>query len=506
MKFTFSASPNIRQKQGTKRMMLELTIALLAVYAFSLVFYAMNEDYGMKYVTQALILMATSLLVTFVIEALWALFKKENIVKYISSSFGWVTAIILTLMCPVDMQPYALGIATFFAIFVGRILFGGFGQNVFNPAAVGFAIIFASFAGSRVPDMITAATPTSLIANEYHWLTLNDSLISQLLGKYDLWTLFSGWYAGALGETCTLLLLVIGAILIIRKIIDWRVPVIYLGSIFVLTSALALFAGMGITDFIWYPIYHLCTGGVVFGAVFMLTDPVTSPTSKQGKCVFALGAGIITVLIRVLATAPEGCMYSILIMNMLTPAMEQAFSGKQLALRKKAWTLLGVLSVLGIGTMYLANLKIEPAEPKPVEKPKTVILTMDDSYVNSLNATLDSTTKNADGSTTYTVTAEGFASKEGPNMPNYNHPFEPNVFEIVIDADGKTIVSVEPKVIKDTPYIGDKILSKKYLDQFTGKDISTLNEVEKNDAVAGATFSVKSHMRALLEVKKALGY
>lgn len=503
MKFTFSVSPNFRQKMSTTRMMWELTIALLIVYAFSLFYY--SSEYGSEYVTQALILMATSLVVTFLCEVVWALLKKQNIKKYIASSFGWITAIILTLMCPIDTQPYALAIATFFAIFVGRILFGGFGQNIFNPAAVGFAVIFASFAGAKVADVATEATPVTLMANDYNWLTLNDTMIKALMNKVGgLWNLFIGWYPGGLGETCTLLLLVIGVVLIIRRIIDWRVPVIYLGSILVLTSALAMFSGM--SDWFWYPLFHLCSGGVVFGAVFMLSDPVTTPTTRIGKCIFALGAGIITVLIRVLANAPEGCMYSILIMNMLTPAIEQAFTGKQTKLQQKGYATLAILSVFGIATMYLANLKIEPAEPKKPEQPKTEILKMDDDYVNSLNATLDATVDNGDGTTTYTVTAEGYAAKEGPNVPNYNHPFDPNVFEIVIDADGKTIVAVKPTVIKDTEYIGDKILNEKYLNQFVGKDISTLNEVEKNDVVSGATFSVKSSMRALLEVKKALGY
>lgn len=503
MKFTFSVSPNLRQKQSTKRMMLELTIALLVVYAFSLFYYF--KEFGSEYAIQALLMMATALGVTFVTEIAWALFKKENLKKYLASSFGWITAIILVLMCPVDTQLYALGMATFFAIFVGRILFGGFGQNIFNPAAVGFAIIFASFAGAKVADVATGATPISTMATGYNWLTLNDTMISTLLDKFDgLWNLFLGWYPGGLGETSTLLLLLLGVILAIRKVIDWRVPLIYLGSIFVLSSALALFCGM--SNWLWYPIFHVCTGGVAFGAVFMLSDPVTSPATKQGKCVFALGAGIITVLIRVLANAPEGCMYSILIMNMLTPAIDQAFSGKQRALIKKSWISLSVLSLLGLGSMYLANMAITPAEPKKPEKPKTEMIAMSDDYVNSLSATLDGSEKNADGSTTYKITAEGFAAKEGPNMPDYGHPFEPNQFEITIAADNKTIVSVNVTAMNDTEYFGDKILNAKYLDQFKGKDISTLNEVEKNDVVSGATFSVKSSMRALLEVKKALGY
>ncbi len=500
MKYTFNVSPNLRQSQSTKRIMLELTIALLGVYAFSLFYYQMEE--GSEYTVQALILMATSLIVAFVTETIWALCKKQNVKTYLSTSFGWTTAMILTLMCPISITPYALGIATFFAIFVGRILFGGFGQNIFNPAAFGRAVLFASFAGATT-DIVTSATPTTIMASEYNWLTLDSSMIQSLMTKTGgLWNMFTGWYPGALGETSTVLILLLGVILALRKVIDWRVPLIYLGSIFVLSSAIALFAGMN--DWLWYPVFHICTGGVAFGAVFMLTDPVTSPVSAQGRCIFALGAGIITVLIRVLANLPEGCLYSILMMNMLTPAIDQALSGKQLAMRKKTWIVLSVLSILGIGSMALAVQAIEPAKPKPVEKPKTVEISMSDEYVNSLKASIDQTKDNGDGTTTYTVTAEGFAAKEGPNYPDYNHPFEPNVFEITIENETNIIKSVRPIVIKDTEYIGDKIQHEKYLNQFIGKDITTMEQVEKNDVVSGATFSVKSSMRALLEVQKAL--
>lgn len=502
MKFTFSASPNLRQQQSTKRIMLELTIGLLAIYAFSLIYYM--QSYGSEYMLQAVLLMATSLIVAMVTETAWAWITKQDIKKFLGSSFGWVTAIILTLMCPISIKPFALGMATFFAILVGKLVFGGFGQNIFNPAAFGRAIIFVSFA-SATTDIVTSATPTTIMATNYNWLTVNSSMIDNLMREVGgLWTMFNGWYPGALGETSTLLILIIGVVLAIRKVIDWRVPVIYMGSIFVMTSALALFAGMD--NWLWYPAFHLCTGGVAFGAVFMLTDPVTSPTSAQGRCIFALGAGIITVLIRVLANLPEGCLYSILLMNCLTPAIEQALTGKQLAMKKKAWIIFGVITVLGLGSIFLANQKIEPAEPKKVEVKPTVKLSMDDEYTNALGATLDGQVVNEDGSTTYTVTADGFASVEGLNMENYDHPTEPNVFEITIASDNKTIVSLKPTVIKDTEYIGDKIAKTSYLSQFEGKDISTLMEVEKNDAVSGATYSVKSSMRALLEVKKALGY
>lgn len=502
MKFNFNPGPNLRQKQSTHNIMFELLIGLLVIYAFSLFYY--YSEHGSSYMMQAIILMVTSVVVAGVTEVAWAVITKQNVKKFMLSSFGWITAIILTLMCPISITPYALGVSTFLAILVGKLLFGGFGQNIFNPAAVGRAIIFASFAGAMT-DITTSATPTTVMATQYNWLTLDSSMITKLLdGVGGLGTLFNGWYPGALGETSTLLIILVGVALAFRKVIDWRVPVVYMGSIFILTSGIAIFSGM--SDWLWYPIFHLCSGGIAFGAVFMLTDPVTSPTSAQGRCIFALGAAIITVLIRVLANLPEGCLYSILIMNMLTPMIEKALDGKQLALRKKAWTIFGIVSVLGIGSMFLATLAIEPAAPKKAEVKPVVMLNFADEYINSLAASIDGSVKNDDGSTTYTVSAEGFAAKEGPNMPDYGHPFEPNVFEIIIEPDGKTVRSLAVTVVKDSEYFGDKLENKKYTAQFVGKDLSTDFEVAVNDAISGATYSAKSSVRALLEVKKALGF
>ena len=213
------------------------------------------------------------------------------------------------LMTPISIRPFALIVSTFLCILFGKLLFGGFGNNIFNPAAVGRAIIFATFMGATT-DVVTTATPTTTIATEFNWLVLDSDLITEMMDAIGgLGTLFTGWYPGALGETSALLILILGVILAIRKVIDWRIPTIYLGSIFVLTAAIALFRGVGsygnLPGFIWYPLVHVLTGGVVFGAVFMLTDPVTSPTSAQGKTIFALGAAIITVLIRIKANLPK---------------------------------------------------------------------------------------------------------------------------------------------------------------------------------------------------------
>ena len=493
MKFTFSVSPNLRQKQSTQRIMLELMLGLAVVYGFALIYYF--TAYGSAYALQAVVLLAVSLAVALVSESVFALVLKKNVKQYLSSSFGWITAIILTMMCTIDITPYALGVATFFSIFFGKLLFGGFGNNIFNPAAVGRAIVFATFMGATT-DVITSATPTTVIASEFNWLVTNPEMIKDMMSEIGgIGKLLTGWYPGAIGETSAIIILLVGVVLSIRRVIDWRVPAVYLGSIFVLAAGIALLRGVGSYDgipgFIWYPLVHVLTGGVVFGAVFMLTDPVTSPTSAQGRCIFALGAAIITVLIRVKANLPEGCLYSILMMNMLTPMIEKGLEGKQLALRKKATIIFSIVAVVGMGSVLLAGSVIEAKEPAPA-----VMLNTADKDVNKFEAKLSGKTENSDGTVTYHVESQGYASTEDPTI--YNK------FDITVKDD--KIVTVVPTEINDTPYQGDKIDNPAFLDQFIGQDLKKDVEVEKNDAVTEATFSSKSTVRAVEEVRKALGY
>ena len=167
MKFTFSVSPNLHQKQSTKRIMLELMLGLAAVYVFALVYYFM--EYGSSYALQAVLLLAVALVVALVTESVFALVLKKNVRQYLSGSFGWITAIILTMMCTIDITPYALGVATFFSIFFGKLLFGGFGNNIFNPAAFGRAVIFNAFMGAAT-NVVTSATPLTAIGTASSWI------------------------------------------------------------------------------------------------------------------------------------------------------------------------------------------------------------------------------------------------------------------------------------------------------------------------------------------------
>lgn len=375
MKFNFHVSPSLKGNLTTKEIMKELTLGLLLVFVLAVFYYA--SAYGSRYALQAILLLVCSLVTTLVCEFLFVKIRKRDPKKEIQNSFGWVTAIILTLMVPISTRPYALIISTAFAIIFGKMLFGGFGHNIFNPAAVGRAVIFATFTGAST-NLVTSATPTALIANSYGWVPANADALDGFLSQVGGWSsLFLGTYPGALGETFTIAIVLIGIFLIVRKIIDWRVPVVYLGTIFVMTAIVAIITGVGsyhgIPGFIWYPVLHLILGGVVFGAFFMLTDPVTSPTSAAGRTIFALGAGILTVLIRLTGNLPEGCLYSILLMNMMTPLIESLLDGKQLDILKKAKHGFIYLALIGLAITIFAACSVHPVSNPKGEKEAKVV-------------------------------------------------------------------------------------------------------------------------------------
>lgn len=443
MKFTFNPAPNFKCKLSTKQIMFELLLGLLVVYGFSLFYYATN--YGATHVIQALLIMAVSVGAAYVTEVLWALGTKKGL-KSIKTSFPFITAVILALMMPINVSLYAVGVSSVIALLFGKLVFGGFGQNIFNPAALGRAIIFAAFTGLTT-DVVTSVTPTSLMASQYNWFVTDASMVAKLMEEVGgLGNLFLGMYPGALGETSALVIALVGAVLAYRKVIDWRVPVVYISTVFVITTVIALTNGMGM----WYPLYHILSGGLMFGAVFMATDPVTSPTSAAGRCIFALGCGILTVLIRVKANLPEGVLYSILIMNSLSSLIERSLDGEQRKMMKKAMTGFAVTALVGLAACLLAFSTLSPVEP---EVPSEVEIV-----------------ENADGTTTRTVAKKGFAGE--------------NKFEIVVDADGK-VVSVECVEFNDTPGFGDNATTEEHLSKFVG---ATAGNVP-TDTVSGATFT-----------------
>ncbi|MHC5003807.1 MAG: RnfABCDGE type electron transport complex subunit D, partial [Planctomycetota bacterium] len=217
-------------------------------------------------------------------------------------------------------------------IVLGKIVFGGLGQNLFNPALVGRAFLQAAFpttittwsapggpgqilagrAGNWAPPMLNAGVDAVSTATPLGLMKFEDQATP--LGE-----LLMGTTAGSLGETCAVVIIVCGVIMAIRRIFDWRVPVSILLTVAVLTGIIWLFDREGMPT----PWFMLCSGSLLFGAVYMATDPVTSPVTPRGAWIFGFGVGALVVLIRIWGGLPEGVMYAILLMNAATPLIER---------------------------------------------------------------------------------------------------------------------------------------------------------------------------------------
>lgn len=350
MAFKYKAAPTYRSSQSTKKIMFNLLLGLLVVYLFGLYRAA---TYGKAYVINALLMLLVSLLAMFLAEGIFAYVHKENIINYLKASFPWISALILVLTVPFDTSLYAVFGASMIAIIFGKLVFGGFGQNIFNPAGVGRAIIFTSFTGNRMVDVISSATPATTLAR-FNWLTSGAAFAKDFGGLSNL---LLGNYHGAMGETSSLLILLVGVYLIVTGVIDLFVPLTYIGVSFFGALLIALFKGLGFE----YALVYIFSGGLIFGAVFMLTDPVTNPTTRMGRIIFSALAALITCIIRIFGNLPEGVVYSILLVNLLTPMIDKLLESKQVTnlKRKTVITLLIVLlCTVSMGLLSLGKEKV----------------------------------------------------------------------------------------------------------------------------------------------------
>ena len=294
-----SSSPHIHTRDSSRRIMLDVIIALLpAAIAGVIIFGA-----------KALGVIAACVITAVVSEALFNLVvHKQQTVGDLSAV---VTGLLLALNLSTNVAIWQCVVGTVFAIVVVKCLFGGIGKNFANPAITGrvfMLLAFSSVAGGAKPavvELVSSATPLELLAQ----------------GAEDapsLMELFLGLHGGAIGETCCLALLLGFAWLLFRRVIKWHVPVIFIGTVFVLYLVFTGSFQMALAE--------ILAGGLFIGAIFMATDYVTSPITLKGKMVFALGCGLVTFVIRYFCACPEGVSFSILAMNILTPYIEK-FTG-----------------------------------------------------------------------------------------------------------------------------------------------------------------------------------
>ena len=293
-KLTVSAAPHIHSGASTSRIMLDVLIALLPATAAAVVIF------GIK----SLIVIAACVLTAVVGEALFNIVTKRK--QTIGDLSAVVTGLLLALNLSTNVPAWQCVVGTLFAIVCVKCLFGGLGCNFANPAITGrvfMLVAFSAVAGGANPtivDLTTSATPL------------------EQLGKgetLDLMDLFLGLHGGAIGETCIVALIVGFVYLLVRKVITWHTPVVFIATVFALY--------MAFTGDVVMAVSQILAGGLFIGAIFMATDYVTTPITTRGRIVFALGCGIITFIIRYFCAYPEGVSFSILIMNILTPFIEK---------------------------------------------------------------------------------------------------------------------------------------------------------------------------------------
>ena len=302
-RFVVSSSPHIRSALTTRRVMLDVIISLLPAAIAGVIIFGFRS----------LAVIAACVISTVLGEFLFNLItKREQTVGDLSAV---VTGLILALSLHADSPIWMCVLGSLFAIIVVKCLFGGLGCNFANPAVTGRIVLLIAFTaalgGGAVPKItgfssdsaaiITGATPLEA----YNTGAKMPSMLDLLFGIHG----------GAIGETCVAAIIIGFAYLVVRRIINPDVPLVFVGTVFIFALA--------VTGNPADAIYHVLAGGLVYGAVFMATDYVTTPITRSGRIIFAVGCGLITALVRFFGSYPEGVSFAILFMNILSPYIEK---------------------------------------------------------------------------------------------------------------------------------------------------------------------------------------
>lgn len=313
--FTASPAPHLHSEDNTRRIMLDVLIALLPAALTSIWLF------GWRALCLELICVAACIAAEYLS---CVVLKKPSSVGDLSCV---VTGLLLAFNLPSTLDWWKAVLGCVVAIVVVKMMFGGIGRNFVNPALVGRIVLMGSFPADMnnwplpLPgaptDAVSAATPLELMGSE------------ALTSDYPLWRMVVGLRPGSLGETCAAALLLGCIYLLWRRVITPTIPLCYLGTV----AVIALLIGEP-------PLYHLLSGGLLLGALFMATDYTTTPITRAGHAVFAVGCGALTMLIRCCGSLPEGVSFAIVLMNIATPLIDRvihpvAFGVKRRGLRRE---------------------------------------------------------------------------------------------------------------------------------------------------------------------------
>ncbi|TAJ14172.1 RnfABCDGE type electron transport complex subunit D [Marinilabiliaceae bacterium JC017] len=327
---TVSPSPHVHGGDSVKKNMYGVVIALLPALAASLYYFGIG----------ALVVTLTSVVSCVLFE--WLIQKYLlRVPTTVSDGSAILTGLLLAFNMPTYLPIWIIIIGSLVAIGIGKMSFGGLGNNPFNPALVGRVFLLISFPVQMTlwpkpfesrfsyfnltPDILDATTGATPLAAMKEGIA-NGETVSQIMDKLPSFNeMFFGLMGGSAGEVAAGMLLIGLVYLLLKKIITWHIPVSVIGSIFIFTGILH------VVDPLVYasPVFHILTGGVMLGAIFMATDYVSSPMSNKGMILYGVGIGVITVLIRVFGSYPEGVSFAILIMNGFVPLIDRYIKPKR---------------------------------------------------------------------------------------------------------------------------------------------------------------------------------
>ncbi len=297
MNLTVNTSPHIRGKLRVNRIMLDVVIALIPALTVGAIVLGIR----------ALLVSAISVVSAILFEYLWCVIaKKKNTVTDLSAV---VTGLLLAMTLPVSVPIWQVIVGNFFAIIVIKALFGGLGQNVFNPAlaARAFLMLIYPVGITHYPTLDAASSATPL-----------HTMVMPALPENSLFDMFLGRCPGSIGEISALALILGGIYLVIRKVISVKIPLSYLATLAVLSLVF-----YKTDNALLWSAYNLLSGGVMLGAIYMATDYTTSPVTPKGQIIYGIGCGVLTLLFRYFGLFPEGVTYAVLLMNATTWAIDR---------------------------------------------------------------------------------------------------------------------------------------------------------------------------------------
>ena len=454
--------PFVRSKNSTNKMMMHLLIALIPIVIFS-IYKNGYIPYSNGYISfieifDPIIKIFIGALTSFLIESIYALiFRKKN---YIKNSYAFFPGLFLALILPLNVPIYVLDVASIVAS-VSKLVCGGFGKNIFNPALIGYLFIVLVFSSVLTTnnyfnayELDTISKPTPLT---------NASMISgignyeQLVKPYgNLFDFFLGSIPGSLAETSAFFCIVAFIYSTATGTIKLRIPLVYVTTVFLITFGIGRLLGQGI----YYPLFHLFSGGLMFGAVFMATDPVTSAVTPVGQILQGFLLGIITVVFRFIGV--EGVAYSILIINAVVFLLDKiGMRSRFNFIRSLIWFVFVWLIIIGVTIGVALTRKTQDNKDPNFE-------------------IIDKTMR--DNITVYTVTQKGYGGK----------------IEAVVQIENNRIVSIEVTSHRETANRYQLIIDSNYITQL----INNQDNLDNVDTISSATVTSTALKNMLENVMK----